>query len=172
MVSRASPAILVSTSNATEAQLNNRPGGVVAYKAVTQNGGLINSSEATLTDFDTGPIVTDTDRLYRITFQLALQMNGPADAVVQPRIWLTYGDDTHLCFVDSVGFFGDPNVNECLGRTYLDIPGANSALRYKLRGEVIFAAYGSTVGLPFPACDTSLPGWIMVEDVGPSTGYS
>ncbi len=173
-LNRSSPAVLVSTSNMTDDILNNRSGGVVAYQAVTQNSGLFGPQEATITGFDTGPIVTYDNRIYRISYQLALQATpyDPADTSIgqMARIWLTDGDNNHLCYVDTPRFMFFINENLCLARTYLDVDPGGGTRRYKLRGEQTFNL--APESLCFAACDTSIPGWIMVEDVGPSTGYS
>ncbi len=167
---RSSPAILISSTDLTHTALNARAGGVVAYKQVTEHSGTFYRNEATITGFDTGPIVTYDNRIYRVSFQLAIQMSdvSPGSDYNNVRIWLTDGDNTHLCYVDYPPI-GTHVINQCIGRTYLHVdPGAGTR-RYKLRGEVTFT---STTAQPFASCDVSLPGWIMVEDVGPSTGYS
>lgn len=171
MVSRDTiPGTVVSTDDLTDDILTSLPGGVKAYKTVTENSGGFRGQEVTITGYDTGNITLDDNRIYRVSFQVAIQQTTPdPDASSWGnffRIWLTDGGNNHLVYVDDLAF---PNETRCIGRTYLDIdPGAGNR-RYKLRGEVTLAIDNCLV---FAAADQSIPGWIKIEDCGPSTGYS
>ncbi len=162
MVSRSTTpgSLTVASRAASYTQLNDLPFGLISYVTVTANTGSF-TSEATLTDFDTGTLATLSNRYYRIYFELAFQTTVIGDVV---RAFLTDGSNSHLASVDCLMLQQDFNIQ--IGRSFIHAPGSGSR-SYKVRAQRV-SGTGTCIG----ACDATLPGYLTVEDVGPSTGWA
>ncbi len=163
MVSRSTTpgTLTVASRAASYTQLNDLPFGMISYVTVTANTGSF-TSVATLSGFDTGTFATLANRYYRIYFELAFQTTVNPDVV---RVFLTDGSNTALANSDV--FLDSPNLNTQVGRSYIDAPGASATTRYKVRAQRLTSS-GTCIG----ACDTDFPGYLTVEDIGPSTGWA
>lgn len=151
-----------STDYASYSHINSYPGGLMCFIERTSNTGSF-STEATLSGFDTGDITMLGQRLICARFELAWHDVTASDRV---RFWLTDGDNNHLCYAedyqhpDDVG--NNQQVQRC-GTFFLHTPPAGT-YSYKVRGEILRGSNGGPIG----ACSSTLIGYIMVTDMGPS----
>ncbi len=162
MGSRVCPAgRFASTDYASYSHINSYPGGMMCFISVTSNTGSF-TTEATLTGFDTGDITVLPNRLYRVRYEVALQSSGTG----QVRFWLTDRDNNHLTYTelkvpDSDAYTVNMNPGKC-GTVFLHSP-PGGTYGYKVRG-VRLVGSGTTIA----ANSSTLIGYIMVDDVGPS----